>query len=92
MLGPLSHFEITGRRREHGTNVYSLRLNINLKSRTLEELRENRRCTRLNPQPGRAPEEGFSPTPARPAWFRQPFLRSQTHKKSQCHGISSSWP
>jgi len=49
VLGPLSHFEITGRRREHGTNVYSLRLNINLNARTLEELRENRRCSLLHP-------------------------------------------
>ena len=49
VLGPLSHFEITGRRREHGTNIYSLRLNINLNSRTLQELREHRRCILFRP-------------------------------------------
>lgn len=47
VLPPLSHFEIVGRRREFGTNVYILDLNINLRARTLEELHESRRTTAL---------------------------------------------
>ena len=40
---PLSHYEIVGKRREEGVNIYTLRLNVNGKTETLEELRQDRR-------------------------------------------------
>ena len=43
VLAPLALFEIVSARRQFGTNVYKLRLNVNLKSMTLEEVRESRR-------------------------------------------------
>ena len=48
VLPPLSHFEIVGKTRKFGVNVYRLRLNCNLRAQTLEELRENRRNTALD--------------------------------------------
>jgi tetratricopeptide (TPR) repeat protein len=42
VLPCLSYFEIIGRKREFNINIYMLRLNINMRSQTLEELRENR--------------------------------------------------
>ena len=47
VLAPLSHYEIVGKRREEGINVYSLRLNVNGKMETLEELREDRKTKAL---------------------------------------------
>ena len=44
VLAPLSHYEIVGKRRDDGINIYSLRLNVNGKTETLEELREDRRA------------------------------------------------
>ncbi len=41
VLPCLSYFEIIGRKREFNINIYMLRLNINMRSQTLEELREN---------------------------------------------------
>ena len=43
VLAPLSHYEIVGKRREEGVNIYTLRLNVNGKTETLEELRQDRR-------------------------------------------------
>ena len=48
VLPPLSHFEIVGKARKFGVNVYHLRLNVNLRAQTLEELQENRRNTALD--------------------------------------------
>jgi tetratricopeptide (TPR) repeat protein len=43
LIAPLAFFEIMGKRREFGVNVYALKLNLNLHTQTLEELRDGRR-------------------------------------------------
>ena len=47
VLAPLAHYEIIGKRREGTINIYTLRLNVNGKTETLEELREDRRTQAL---------------------------------------------
>ena len=47
VLPPLSFFEIMSKRREFGINVYVLKLNVNLRTQTLGELREGRKAEAL---------------------------------------------
>ena len=45
---PLSNFEITGMRREGHLNIYSTKLNLNLKAQTLEDLRDSRKTALID--------------------------------------------
>ena len=48
MIGPLSNFEIIGSRREGAVNIYTTKLNVNLKAMTIEELEAARKAAVLD--------------------------------------------